>query len=72
MEFSPKHPDQLWDPHSLVEWVPRVVSMEVKWAGCEADHSLPAKTKVKNECRYNSTPHACHHPLHIDLTFIMF
>jgi hypothetical protein len=27
---------------------------EVKWSGCEDDHSAPPSTEVKNECSYTS------------------
>jgi hypothetical protein len=30
----------------------------VKWAGREADHSLPPSAEVKNEWSYTSTPNA--------------
>jgi hypothetical protein len=38
-------------------WVPRVQSSEVMRPGCEADHSPPSSTEVKNEWSYTSTPH---------------
>jgi hypothetical protein len=39
-----------------IQWVPGVLSLGVKWQGCEADHLLPSSAEVKNVCRYNSTP----------------
>jgi hypothetical protein len=38
------------------QWVPWVISLGVKLLGCEADHSLPSSTKVKNAWIYTSTP----------------
>jgi hypothetical protein len=35
--------------------------MWVKQPGCEADHSLPSPTKIKNEWRYTSFPPICLH-----------
>jgi hypothetical protein len=32
-----------------VECVPGVVSPDVKWAECEADHSIPSSAQVQNE-----------------------
>jgi hypothetical protein len=34
--------------HPPVQWLLGVVSMGVKCQGCEADHSPPYNTKVKN------------------------
>jgi hypothetical protein len=34
-----------------------VLSLEVKWAGCEADHSPPSSTEVKSECSILILPH---------------
>jgi hypothetical protein len=39
----------------LTGWVPRAVPLEVKWAGCEADHSPPSSAEVKDEWSYTST-----------------
>jgi len=33
-----------------------ILTLEVKWPGCEADHSTPSSTKVKNVWGYTSTP----------------
>jgi hypothetical protein len=30
------------------QWVLGVISLEVKWLGCEGDHSPPSSVKVKN------------------------
>jgi hypothetical protein len=30
-----------------IQWVPRALSLGVKWPGCEADHSSPSSAKVK-------------------------
>jgi hypothetical protein len=38
-------------------YVPRVFSLEFKWLGHEADHSLPSRAEVKNEWSYISTPY---------------
>jgi hypothetical protein len=39
-----------------VQWVPGALSLEVKWPGREADHSLLSSAEVKNEWSYTSTP----------------
>jgi len=38
-----------------VKWVSGAPSLEVKWLGCEADHSPPSTAKVKNAWSYIST-----------------
>jgi hypothetical protein len=46
---SPCHPDQFWDPPSLLSngyW--GSLSLGVKWLGCEADHSPLTSVEVKN------------------------
>jgi hypothetical protein len=30
------------------EWIPRALSLGIKWLGCEADHSHSSSAKVKN------------------------
>jgi hypothetical protein len=32
---------------SPIHWVPEALSLEVKWQGREADHSLPSSAEVK-------------------------
>jgi hypothetical protein len=39
-----------------IQWVPGALSLGVKWLGCEADHSPPSSTEVKNVWSYTSTP----------------
>jgi hypothetical protein len=34
----------------------RVLSLGVKWSGCEVGHSTPSIAKVKNEWSYMSSP----------------
>jgi hypothetical protein len=47
--FFSQHPDQLWgQPSLLIQWIQGAISPEVKWPGCEADHSPPSNAKVKN------------------------
>jgi hypothetical protein len=41
---------------SPIQWVPRALSLGVKWQGHEPDHSLPSSAEVKKSCRYSSTP----------------
>jgi hypothetical protein len=41
---------------TLIQWVPGVLSLEVKRPRREADHSPPSSTRVKNAWRYTSTP----------------
>jgi hypothetical protein len=40
---------------SHIQWVPGVLSLEVKWLGLEADHRTPSSTEV-NTSNYTSTP----------------
>jgi hypothetical protein len=42
---------------SPIQWVPGAVSPEVKWQGCEADHSPPSSAK-KNGHAIRLLPHA--------------
>jgi hypothetical protein len=42
------------EPH--IQWVLRVLTMEVKQAGHEADHSPPSSAEVKNVWNYTSIP----------------
>jgi hypothetical protein len=39
-----------------VQGVPGALSLEVKWPGRVADHSLPSSAEVNNACSYTSTP----------------
>jgi len=39
-----------------IQWVPGVLSLEVKRPGRETDHSPPSSAEVNNVWRYNSTP----------------
>jgi hypothetical protein len=39
-----------------IQWVPGVLSLEVKWPGYAADHSLPSSAKVKNAWSYTFSP----------------
>jgi hypothetical protein len=44
-QYLPVH---LWDsPNLLIQWVPGVLSLCVKWREREADHSPPTSAKVK-------------------------
>jgi hypothetical protein len=47
----------LGSTHPAIGWVPRAISLEVKWLGCEADHSLPSSAEVKNDGAILSLPH---------------
>jgi len=38
-------PGPTWPP---IRWVLGALSLGVKWAGCEADHSHPSSAKAKN------------------------
>jgi hypothetical protein len=54
---SPKCANQLWRPCShLLNVCWWAFNSQVKWPGCEADHSLPTSAKVKKEWRYISAP----------------
>jgi hypothetical protein len=39
-----------------IQWVQGVLSLGLKWPGCEADHSPPSSDKVKNAWSNTSTP----------------
>jgi hypothetical protein len=47
--------------HPIIQWVPRALSLGVKWLGCEADHSSPSSAEVKNVWSYISTTPVCLH-----------
>ena len=40
---------------SAIQWVPRALSLGVKWPGCEAENSPPSNTEVMNGWSYIST-----------------
>jgi hypothetical protein len=39
-----------------IQWVPGVLSLGVKWLGCEADHSPPSSAEINNAWSNTSTP----------------
>jgi len=43
-----------------IQWVPGTLSSAVKQSECEADHSPPSSSEIKNACIYASTP-----PVHL-------
>jgi hypothetical protein len=43
-----------------IQWVPEVLSLEVKRPGREDDHSPHSSAEVKNAWRYTSTPIRLH------------
>jgi hypothetical protein len=43
-----------------IQWVPVVLSPEVKWPGREADHPRPSSVEVKKERSYTFTPISLH------------
>jgi hypothetical protein len=45
-------------PH--MEWLPRVLSIDIKWLWYEADHSPPSSAEVKNEWSFTSIPPYVH------------
>jgi hypothetical protein len=51
---SPRRPDRLWGPP--IQWLPGIISSEVKRLGREADHSSPASAEVKKMWIYTSIP----------------
>jgi hypothetical protein len=55
----PKHPDQLWSPHSTVSMVTGVLAFGVKRLGRDTDHSPPSSVEVKNEWSSTSVPLIC-------------
>jgi hypothetical protein len=40
----------------FMQWVPGILSLEVRRPGREADHSPPSSAEVKNAWNYTSTP----------------
>jgi len=46
----------LWPTQFCIQWAPRAVSLKVKRPVCEADHSPPCATEVKNAWGYTFTP----------------
>jgi hypothetical protein len=59
--FSPKRPDRLWSPTSLLLNGYRGSFYTVKRPGREVDYSPPSSTVVKNEWCYTSTSPTCFH-----------
>jgi hypothetical protein len=57
----PRRSDRLRPNQSPIKWI-RALSQEVKWPGCEADHSLPVIAEVKKMWTYTSTP-----PMHLQV-----
>jgi hypothetical protein len=54
---SPRHPDRLWVPLSLISnGYRRPFLPGVKRQGCEADHSPPTSVEVKKMWIYTSNP----------------
>ena len=53
---SPKRPDQLWDPSSLLLNGQYSSLPGVKRQAHEINHSPPSNAKVTNEWSYTSTP----------------
>jgi len=49
-----------------IQGVPRALTPEVKWPGCEADQSLPSTAKVRNAWCYTSTPPTCLHNVELN------
>jgi hypothetical protein len=43
-----------------IQWVAKVLSLEVKWLGHEADNSPPSSAEVKNVWNYTSAPPIYH------------
>jgi hypothetical protein len=41
---------------SPIQWVPGALSLGIKEARHEVDHSSPSSAEVKNACSYTSTP----------------
>lgn len=52
-----ERPDQAWGSPSLFvnQWLPDATVLEVKWLGCEDDHSPPSTFEVKNAWSFTST-----------------
>jgi hypothetical protein len=43
-------------PQPPIQWVPWALPLRLKRSGCEADHSSPSNSEVKNAWNYTSTP----------------
>jgi hypothetical protein len=67
---SPYHPDLRWGPPSLLFSGHEASLLVVKWPKCDADHSLPSSTEVKNEWRCTSTPEYLHSMYRDNFTFV--
>jgi hypothetical protein len=50
----PQHPHWLWVPASSRVGT-GVLSLGIKWLGCDTDHSSPSNAEVKNVWSYTST-----------------
>ena len=59
--YSPKCPEQLWGPPSLVFNGYRGYFLGIKQLGCAADHSPPTSDEAKNEWSYTTAPPICLH-----------
>ena len=63
---SPKRPDRLWGPPSLIFSGYRGISSGVKRPECDVDHSPPSSAEVKNEWRCNCSVLICFDGIHRD------
>ena len=58
---SPKAPDQLWGPPTLLLNVFQGSCLEVKWPEIQVTNSLPSSAEVMIEWTYTPTPPVCLH-----------
>ena len=56
---SPKRPDSVWDPPSLLDSGYGCSVLEIKRPGSDVDTSPPSSAEVKNEWIYTSSPPVC-------------
>jgi len=73
---SPKFPDQLWDPWSLIFDGINGYYPGKKWPGCDLNYWPESSARVKNEWSYTSSPPKCLHgvdrEIKLDLIFTCY
>jgi cytochrome bd-type quinol oxidase subunit 2 len=62
--FSKMSRLSVWPRNPPIKWMLTLLSLAVKWPGCEADHSSPSGAEVKNGWTYTSSSLICFHSLY--------